>query len=217
MKKTRPGWICLHRKILDDEQFKDPDALALWMHLLLRANYEKSTAKIGNRQVNVNRGQLICGRKSLSLSTGIQESKIERLLKRWKNEHQLEQQSFSKFRLITITSYDKYQNGEQQNDEKMNTLEQVNNTPLIKPSNNDLEFFFKQLGLNEAHAKDISIRFLEYYEDTGWKYADGEIVGNWKVAARRWRRRENDSQFKRFNSEPGNEKTKDDTAWIDKL
>ena len=122
------GWISLHRKILDNPLFKEPKALTLWVYLLLRANHKDTKAIIGNLSIDIKRGQFLTGRKSLAEATGIQESKIERLLKLFENEQQIEQQKKSKYRLISIVKYESYQGDEQQTNNKRTTTEQQLNT-----------------------------------------------------------------------------------------
>lgn len=126
------GWISLHRKLLEHPLFQDPPAFMLWVQLLLRANHKDNKVMIGNQFVDVNRGQLITGRKALAKYTGLSESKIERLLKLFESEQQIKQQTFTKFRLISITNYNQYQDGEQQLNNKRTTTEQQPNT-----NNND--------------------------------------------------------------------------------
>jgi hypothetical protein len=79
-------------------------------------------------------GQLVTGRKTLSLQTGVSESKIERILKHLENGQKIEQQKFTKFRIITIRNNDfsgsdanSEQKFEQQIDNKCTTnVQQVN-------------------------------------------------------------------------------------------
>jgi len=122
------GWISLHRKILDNPLFKDPQALTLWVYLLLRANHSDTKALVGNKAIPVKRGEFITGRKSLATSTGINESKIQRLLKLFENEHQIKQQTFTKYRLISIANYSQYQDKEQRKNSKRTANEQQVNT-----------------------------------------------------------------------------------------
>ena len=64
------------------------------------------------------------GRKELSQETGIAESTVERILKYFESEHQVEQKKTTKFRIITITNWEKYQTpkkNEQQADNKRST------------------------------------------------------------------------------------------------
>ena len=103
------GWISLHRKLVDSPLFKNAQALQLWIYLLLKANHKAGKVVVGNSTIEVKRGQLLTGRKSLSKATGIQESKVERLLKLLKSEQQIDQQTFTKYRLISITNYEAHQ------------------------------------------------------------------------------------------------------------
>ncbi len=93
----------------------------LWLHLIFKANHEGKEFLWNGKTIDIKRGQIITGRSKLSLETGINESNVERILNYFKNEQQIEQQSFSKFRLITIKKYGEYQKIEQENEQQMNS------------------------------------------------------------------------------------------------
>lgn len=67
--------------------------------------------KFGNA---LKKGQFSTGRNRLSKETGINRSKIERILKTLEIEHQIEQQKNNKCRIITIVNYEQYQESEHQ-------------------------------------------------------------------------------------------------------
>lgn len=195
MVSKREGWVSLHRKILNPDQngqnqFSDPDALALWVHLLLRANYKPTKAVIGKQTINLNRGQLLCGRKSLSSSSGVQESKVERLLKRWENEHQIEQQTFSKYRVITVLNFDQYQNGEHQSDVSLNTLNNTNNNiykEIFEKPTVDQVFDVMSKSLEPDIALAEAGKFWAHYETVGWRVGKGAVpMVNWMQAVNNW-------------------------------
>ena len=182
------GWISLHRKLLDNPLFKDPQALTLWVYLLLRANHSNTKALIGNKTIPIQRGQFLTGRKSLSASTGINESKIERLLKLFKSEQQIEQQTFTKFRLISIVNYEQYQSSEQQLNSKRTTTEQQLNTDNnVNKGNNVnkergaleicLDYFNQTTGRQFKNGQGLRARLKEYSED------DIKLVINYKTNA----------------------------------
>jgi len=131
------GFITLHRKLLKSFFYKDSEAVHLWVHLLYSANYTDSEFMLNGRRKKLEKGQLITGRKKLAEETGIDANKIYRLLKTFKSEQLIEQQTFSKYSIITILNYSKYQTSEQQNEQQVNnkrtTSEQQVNT--IKQSN----------------------------------------------------------------------------------
>jgi hypothetical protein len=92
--------------------------------LLLKANHKEAEFMLGYSIIKLLPGQLVTGRKALSYETGISESKIERILKLFEIEQQIEQQTNSRNRIITILSWDAYQKSEQQMDSPRTASEQ---------------------------------------------------------------------------------------------
>jgi len=132
------GWVSLHRKIQDSAIYKDSQAVHLWIHLLFKANHKSNEFLMGNKLISVDRGQFVTGRKALSVETGINESKIQRLLKVFEKCQQIEQQTFTKYRLITITNYSQYQDREQQtNNRRTASEQQLNTNNNVNNENND--------------------------------------------------------------------------------
>ena len=183
------GFITLHRKITHTSWYGRPEYVALFIHLLMRANHKERTVVIGNQSIVVKRGQFIAGRKSLSAESGVQESKVNRIINVFKSEQQIEQQAFSKFSLYSITNYDSYQSGEQQieqqmnskrtaDEQQMNTNNNVNNVNNVnntsKPAKKStgeaikvLEYLNKKAGSNfkpvDANTSLVNGRIKEGY------------------------------------------------------
>jgi len=130
--EARGNWIKLHRSISDWEWFTDPGALVLFVTLLTGANYKTSKW----RGHEIKRGQILTGRKFLSIKTGLCESKITRLLEKFKMTGEIVIETNNKFSLITICNFDKYQTlgatnrttDEQQSNNNRTTIEQPSNT-----------------------------------------------------------------------------------------
>ena len=127
------GWIKLYRKILDNPIVcKDSDHLAVWVYLLLNATHKQYQTIFMGKKITLRPGQLITGRKVIAEKFKISESKVQRILKSFENEHQIEQQNGNKNRLITILSWDEYQFLEHQDEHLLNnkrtTTEQQVNT-----------------------------------------------------------------------------------------
>lgn len=126
------GWIKLHRKIKDKGWYKHSDYVHVWVHILLEANHKGKEFFWGGETVKLKPGQLVTGRKSISAATGVSESKVQRILKCFESEQQIEQQTNNRFRLITVLKWTDYQIDEQQNEQQMNnqrtTGEQLVNT-----------------------------------------------------------------------------------------
>ena len=116
------GWVKIHRKILEKGYFKKSAYVHLWLYLLLKANHEPKEFMWNNEIIHIKEGQLLTGRKELSEATGISDSTIERILEHFeKNGHQIEQQKTTKFRVITILNWSKYQKTDNRMDSKRTT------------------------------------------------------------------------------------------------
>lgn len=127
------GWIKLHRALVDHPIASDPQAFTVWVHLLLMANHRETKRILGGQMIRIMPGQLVTSRKTISEKTGVQESKVERILRLLKAEQQIEQVGTAKYRVISIVNWASYQGDEQVNEQQMNNKrtadEQQMNTP----------------------------------------------------------------------------------------
>ena len=125
------GFISIHRTLQDKSWYSDPEYLSLWVHLLLSANHRDKFVD----GIEVKRGQFKTGRNQLSEKTGINASKIERILTYFeKSEQQIEQLKNNRYRIITIKNYDAFQNV----NSKVNIHEQpANSKRTAKNTNNN--------------------------------------------------------------------------------
>jgi hypothetical protein len=78
----------------------------------------------------------VCSRNTLSLKTGINESKIQRILKVFESEQMIEQQMNSKYRMISISNWNKYQGSEQVNEQQMNSKRTADEQQMNTNNNN---------------------------------------------------------------------------------
>lgn len=119
---TTQGWVKIHRKIIEKAYFKKSEYIHLWLTLLLKANHEEREFFWNGKIEKLLPGQLITGRDALSQETGIHRSTIERILKFFESEQQIEQQTTNKFRLITIKNWEDYQKIEQPIEQVLSTV-----------------------------------------------------------------------------------------------
>lgn len=209
------GWIKIHRGMLDNPAVcKDSDHLAIWIHLLLNATHKPHDILIGNKRVTLQPGDLATSRKALSVKYKVEESKVERILKLFKNEQQIEQQSYSTNRIISVLNWHKYQEIEQQNEQRVNSertaSEQRVNTnknerkkELKNERNKDLKDIsdkspeptrstFKPPALEEVIAyceeRGNSVdaaKWHDFYASKGWMVGKNKMK-DWKAAVRTW-------------------------------
>jgi len=122
------GWIKLHRKLLDNPVCKKPTYAWLWVYLLLKANHKPSKFMWNGEVIIIKDGQLLIGRKKLSIETGIPESTIEDILKMLEKQQQIRQQKTTKFRVITILNWHTHQKDDIKSNNKATTKQQQSDT-----------------------------------------------------------------------------------------
>lgn len=117
------GWIKLHRKMLEWEWYDDINVCRLWTHLLLKANHKPNNWK----GIAVQAGQCVTGRHSLAKETGLTEQQIRTALNKLKSTGEVTSKIYSKFSVITITSWNEYQQDNQQNNHQSTSNQPASN------------------------------------------------------------------------------------------
>lgn len=99
------GYIKLHRSMLEWEWYRDANTKALFLHCLLKANWEAGRFQ----GVEVPRGSFVTSLSKLALETGLTVKQIRTALNHLKATNEVASRTTSKFSVITIKNYDKYQ------------------------------------------------------------------------------------------------------------
>lgn len=108
------GWIKLHRQLLDNWIMTEPEALSMWIRFLLEANHETKKKMLNGSLVEIKRGQLLFGLEAFSSRSGISIAKLRRFLKLLEKDGMINRQKTSKYSIITIASYESYQDDDRQ-------------------------------------------------------------------------------------------------------
>lgn len=200
------GHIALHRKLLDNPIVcKDADHLAIWIWLLLHAVWDSYDVTFHGERLTLQPGQLTTGRKVIADELKISQSKVQRVLKEFESEHQIEQRTDRQCRLITIVSWDKYQLGEQRNEhqlnnerttseQRVNTNKESNKENKVNKEKNNSNRKFTPPSREEVQAyideKGYSVsaeRFIDYYTANGWMVGKNHMK-DWEATVRNWER-----------------------------
>lgn len=130
------GWIKIHRKILENPIVcKDSETLSIWIYILLNATHKEIPALFKGKKITLQKGQLITGILSISKRLKINKDKIQRTLKCFEIDKQIEQQTSNQNRLITIVNWNEYQEIDNQNDKQMINKRETNDKQLITNKN----------------------------------------------------------------------------------
>ena len=130
------GWFKFERAWLDNGVItQDGDHPRVWLQLNAMAAFEPRQAIFRGEAVTLRPGQLITGRKQLAALSGVQETKITRVLSHFCNAGLITQHTTNKNRLITLAVWgcessvnSKRTTNEQQTNSKRTTDEQQTNT-----------------------------------------------------------------------------------------
>lgn len=104
------GWISLHRTLLCHWMASEPEAIALWVWMLLEANHSSVQKMFNGCLISIERGQLIFGLEAYNKKTNIKINKLRKYLKLFEQEEMIRRQNFNKYSLISIVNYDLHQN-----------------------------------------------------------------------------------------------------------
>ena len=140
------GYIKLYRQIMKWEWYDDANTFRLFIHLLLKANYEDAQW----RGLTIKRGQLFTSIGHLSHELKISDKAVRIALDKLIKTKEVASKGASKGTMITICKYDSYQssfNTEGQTDgqtrgERGATNNNNNNNKEKKNKEIDLSFFF---------------------------------------------------------------------------
>ena len=104
------GWICLHRKMLDNGTVcRDAAHMAIWVYLLLSAEHEETEVLFGGERRVLKAGELMISVNKFAETYGIEKNKTWRILKRFEAEKQITICSDKQQTMIKITEWGKYQ------------------------------------------------------------------------------------------------------------
>ncbi len=93
-----------NENINEYEWYLDSEKVHLFLHLNILASTKMTKVEFSGAQIKLKPGQLVTNRKELSIETGIDEYKIQRVLKFFENEKLIAQQKSNRNRLITVLS-----------------------------------------------------------------------------------------------------------------
>lgn len=196
------GYIKLHRKILESPiVMKSNDHFALWMYLLLNATHKGYDTIYEGQRKTLKPGQLITGRKVIAKALKINESKIQRILKTFEIEQQIEQQTNPRCRLITVLNWNEYQLDEQQTEQQVNNKRTLNKNVKNVKNNTIRENEFinqcKKIYKNYEIDDVMLVEFIDYWTEgnIGGKkmkfemqqtFDIGRRLSKWKGNHKRW-------------------------------
>jgi len=104
------GYALLHRKITELPFYRnDSEAVHLWIHIILSANYAPTVVPTEFGDMLLRRGEFITGRNKLELETGVDCNRIKYLLNKFEKMGMISRITTKKFTRLFVVKYDDYQ------------------------------------------------------------------------------------------------------------
>lgn len=112
------GYVKLWRKSLESGLLQNAEAWQLMTWCLLKATHKPHKQLVGSSIIELQKGQLIFGRKKAAEELKTTERKIRTCLKLLENFGFLTIKATNKYSVITLINWDVYQASDQQNDQQ---------------------------------------------------------------------------------------------------
>lgn len=157
------GYVRIPRDIYSKPAVSmDADSIAVFMYLVMNAAWADFETYFNGKRVVLKPGQLATGRKKIAAETGVNENKIYRVLKRYENEHLIEQLVTAHGSLISLLFWDSVadceQPVEQQTNNKRTTSEQPVNTIKRRKEEKKINIYSEDPAVNKAIEEFIANR-----------------------------------------------------------
>lgn len=99
------GWIKLHRGLIDWEWYSDHNTCRLFIHCIIRANFEDKVW----RGISISRGSFYTSLDTLSSETGLSNRQIRTSLGKLEMTGDVSGSGMARGRMITVVNYESYQ------------------------------------------------------------------------------------------------------------
>ena len=186
------SFIKLDRKIQYWGWYGDPSVLAVWIHILIDANFKENVWQ----GMTIKPGELVTSVSRMSLETGLSVQQVRTALKKLESTNEIRCKTTNKYTLIHVCKWSQYQtNNEQSTSEptsgatcrvttpkECKEYKNVNKPPFIPPKVEEVEEYCRSRG-NGIDASS----FVDFYTSKGWMVGKNKMK-DWKAAVRTWER-----------------------------
>ena len=186
------GWIRLDRAIQDNFLWQEPEALKLWLYLLMAASLTDKATAFNGKMLTIKRGQLVFGLNAASARLNISVRRLRKYLDWFSADDMIDKRVTNKFSIISITNYSQYQDtGKQQSSKSQATAKQTSTTiqvtsnkeQSIPPTVDEVRAYCESRG----NGIDPEM-FIAFYEARGWKIGKDRMK-SWKACVVTWEKR----------------------------
>jgi len=147
----KPGWIKIHRKMLDWEWYDDLNVWKIFMHCLLIANFKDK--KWHGRIIK--RGSFITSSIKLAKEVCLGRQQTRTALNKLKSTNEITIKTTSKYTEITVNNYDSYQQNNQQSNQRVTSDQPASNQQVTTTKEG-------KEGKNDNNKRDLTVKKKKY-------------------------------------------------------
>ena len=148
------GSIKLHRSIMGWEWYKDPNTMRLFIHCLLKAQYQDSKFK----GLTIKRGSFITGRNILGQELGLTPQQVRTILNKLKETEEINISSTTRGTLIEVVNYESYQVSD-------TPIKPITKAPRKTIEEREIEFRDSLVEYVNKYGKAMIRAFFEYWTE----------------------------------------------------
>ena len=208
------GFIKIDRKLTGWRWYRNANTFRVFFHLLLTANYEV----LDFENITVKRGQRVVSRVTLANELGISEQSVRTALHHLEATGEITSSGTSKFTIITINNYDKYQaiTSTSTNDQPTANQQLTSDQPQCKKDKKEKERKesviyrhkygeYKNVLLSDEDMKKLQAEFPSDWQErierlSGYMASTGKVYKNHLATLRNWARKEAEQNGGKVNS-----------------
>jgi len=140
----KPGWVKLHRKMLDWEWYDNLNVWRVFIHCLLMANF-KDKKWHGK---TIKRGSFVTSSIKLAKEVCLGRQQTRTALNKLKLTNEITIKTTSKYTEITVNNYNRYQQDNQHNNQRV-----TSNQPQLKKDKKDKNIYISGKGRKKSQSE----------------------------------------------------------------
>lgn len=202
-----PGYVKLHRQLIDWEWYQDANTMRLFIHCLIKANYEEKKWK----GITIEAGSFATSSMTLADELHLTRAQIRRSIYNLQSTQEIATKTTNKITIIKVLNWAKYQETET----TKTTSKKATKEPATQPTNSQQTTTTKEIK-NKRIKEVIPIKgvsqptptleqvitfckenkflmdpekFFNYQKSKGWKVGTAPMK-DWQAACRNWEKRE---------------------------
>lgn len=150
------GWIALHRKIFNSNDFNNQLEVAVFIYLVAMASHKSSQVVYRKKKLTLNRGDVSIAYRDLARKFNISLQNIKTIIKNLKKSGNINQKLTKNLSIYTIVKYSKYQDIEPQSNQKL-----TNRTTTITTNTTSIDKNMLSLSSMTGLPKKITLPTLQ--------------------------------------------------------